>query len=140
MNFFNIGTAELLLIFAIALIVVGPRRLPEIAQGLGKIMRDLRQMSQEFTVDVMREVNAPAREDEALNFVKDEAKEIAAQDVSEQPVQSLGKIINDVRKISQEFTEEITRELNVSLDSVENEAKKIVDQDVSEKAANGDPS
>ena len=89
-------------------------------------------MSQEFTVDMMREVNAPAREDEA--------KEIAAQDVSEQPLQSLGKIINDVRKISQEFTEEITRELNVSLDSVENEAKKIVDQVVSEKAANGDPS
>jgi len=64
MNFFNIGTAELLLIFAIALIVVGPRRLPEIAQGLGKIMRDLRQMSQEFTVDVMREINAPAKENE----------------------------------------------------------------------------
>ena len=132
MNFFNIGTAELLLIFVIALIVVGPRRLPEIAQSLGKIVSDVRKMSQEFTVDMMREVNAPAGEDEA--------KEIAAQDVSEQPVQSLGKIINDVRKISQEFTEEITRELNVSLDSVENEAKKIVDQDVSEKAANGDPS
>jgi len=26
MNFFNIGTAELMLIFVIALIVVGPRR------------------------------------------------------------------------------------------------------------------
>jgi len=132
MNFFNIGTAELLLIFVIALIVVGPRRLPEIAQSLGKIVSDVRKMSQEFTVDMMREVNAPAREDEA--------KEIAAQDVSEQPLQSLGKIINDVRKISQEFTEEITRELNISLDSAENEAKKIVDQDISEKAANGDPS
>ena len=132
MNFFNIGTAELLLIFVIALIVVGPRRLPEIAQSLGKIVSDVRKMSQEFTVDMMREVNAPAGEDEA--------KEIAAQDVSEQPVQSLGKIINDVRKISQEFTEEITRELNISLDSAGNEAKKIVDQDISEKAANGDPS
>ncbi len=132
MNFFNIGTAELLLIFVIALIVVGPRRLPEIAQSLGKIMRDLRKMSQEFTVDMMREVNAPAREDEA--------KEIAAQDVSEQPVQSIGKIISDVKKITQEFTEEITRELNVSIDSVEDVAKKIVSQDVSEKASNGDQS
>jgi Tat protein translocase TatB subunit len=130
MNFFNIGTAELLLIFVIALIVVGPRRLPEIAQGLGKIMRDLRQMSQEFTVDMMREVNAPAREDEA--------KEIAAQDVSEQPVQSLGEIVSDVRKISQEFTEEITRELTVSLDPKESGAKKIADQNVSEKSAQGD--
>ena len=60
MNFFNIGPAELLLIFAIALIVVGPRRLPEIAQGLGKIINDVRKMSQEFTVDMMREMNAPS--------------------------------------------------------------------------------
>ena len=140
MNFFNIGTAELLLIFVIALIVVGPRRLPEIAKSFGKIVSDVRKISQEFTGDMMRDVNAPAREDEALNFVKDEAKEITAQDVSEQPVQSIGKIINDVKKITQEFTEEITRELNVSIDSVEDAAKKIVDQDVSEKASNRDQS
>lgn len=52
MNFFNIGTAELILIFIIALIVVGPRRLPEIARSLGKIMNDLRRMSQEFTAQM----------------------------------------------------------------------------------------
>jgi len=132
MNFFNIGTAELLLIFVIALIVVGPRRLPEIAKSFGKIVSDVRKMSQEFTGDIMREVNAPAGEDEA--------QEPAAQDVSEQPVQSIGKIISDVKKITQEFTEEVTRELNVSIDSVEDVAKKIVGQDVSEKASNGDQS
>jgi Tat protein translocase TatB subunit len=76
MNFFNIGTAELILIFIIALIFVGPRRLPEIGRSIGKIMRDLRQMSQEFTVDVMREMNAPAKENEA--------KDIADQDGSEE--------------------------------------------------------
>lgn len=62
MNFFNIGTAELLLIFLIALIVVGPRRLPEIARNLGKIMNDLRKMSQEFTTQMTQELNAPAKE------------------------------------------------------------------------------
>jgi len=62
MNFFNIGTGELLLIFVIALIVVGPRRLPEIARTLGKIMNDLRKMSQEFTTQMTQELNAPAKE------------------------------------------------------------------------------
>jgi len=76
MNFFNIGAPELILIFIIALIVVGPRRLPEIGRSIGKIMRDLRQMSQEFTVDVMREMNAPAKENKT--------KEIADQDGSEE--------------------------------------------------------
>ncbi|MBL7184072.1 MAG: twin-arginine translocase subunit TatB [Anaerolineae bacterium] len=64
MNFFNIGTAELLLIFAIALIVVGPRRLPEIGREFGKILNDLRKMSQEFTTQMTQELNAPAKENE----------------------------------------------------------------------------
>jgi Tat protein translocase TatB subunit len=101
MNFLNIGTAELLLIFAIALIVVGPRRLPEVARSLGKIVNDLRRMSQEFTTDLARELNAPAeelremtRELEApakefremtreLEAPAEELKEIADQDASE---------------------------------------------------------
>jgi len=75
MNFFNIGTAELLQIFAIALIVVGPRRLPQIARDFGKILSDVRQMSQEFTAPIMQEMNAPAKENET--------KEIATQNVHE---------------------------------------------------------
>jgi sec-independent protein translocase protein TatB len=62
MNFFNIGTAELLLIFVVALIVVGPRRLPEIARTLGKIVTDVRKMSQDFTTEMTRELEAPAEE------------------------------------------------------------------------------
>ncbi len=132
MNFFNIGTAELLLIFVIALIVVGPRRLPEIAQSLGKIVSDVRKMSQEFTMEMTRELNAPSGSKETAT------KKIAGRNASEKPVQGLGKIVNDVRKISQEFTEEITRELNTSLDSVENGAKRIADQNVPEKPTQGD--
>ena len=36
---FGIGWAELLLIFIIVLLLFGAKRLPEIAQGLGKIGR-----------------------------------------------------------------------------------------------------
>ena len=78
MNFFNIGTAELMLVFVIALVVVGPRRLPEVGRTLGKVLRDVRQMSQEFTAPIMQEMNAPAEENEV--------KEIAAQSVSEKAV------------------------------------------------------
>ena len=86
MNIFNIGTAELLLIFAIALIVVGPRRLPEVARSLGKIVNDLRRMSQEFTTDLTRELDAPAKElrevTRELEAPVKEIKEIVEQDVS----------------------------------------------------------
>ena len=35
----NIGISELLVIFVIALLVIGPKRLPEVARGLGEAMR-----------------------------------------------------------------------------------------------------
>lgn len=35
----NLGLSELLVIFAVALLVIGPRRLPEVARGLGQAAR-----------------------------------------------------------------------------------------------------
>lgn len=69
MNFFNIGTAELLLIFVIALIVVGPRRLPELAKSFGKIVGDVRKMSQEFTAQITQELDAIPKEDEIRELI-----------------------------------------------------------------------
>jgi Tat protein translocase TatB subunit len=132
MNFFNIGTAELLLIFAIALIVVGPRRLPEIARTLGKIVNDVRKISQEFTVDVMREVNAPS------DSAEGESGKTTEQDASENPIQSLGEIARDVKKISQDLTQEITRDLSISLDSEESKAPQDAGQSASEKSVQED--
>jgi len=35
----NLGLSELLVIFVIALLVIGPKRLPEVARGLGEALR-----------------------------------------------------------------------------------------------------
>ena len=43
----NIGPPELLLIFVIALVIVGPQRLPELGRTIGKGMRELRKMQDE---------------------------------------------------------------------------------------------
>ncbi len=44
---FNIGVPELLVILAIALIVFGPNKLPELAKGLGKAIREFKKASEE---------------------------------------------------------------------------------------------
>src|SRR5436190_1693447 len=39
---FGLGMGELLVIFVVALLVLGPKRLPDVATGLGKAIRDFR--------------------------------------------------------------------------------------------------
>ena len=55
--FESIGTQELLLIGIVALIFLGPRRMPEIARKLGKMMSDFRNTTNEFKATWEREVN-----------------------------------------------------------------------------------
>ena len=44
---FNIGLPELLIILAIALIVFGPNKLPELAKAFGKAMREFKKATEE---------------------------------------------------------------------------------------------
>jgi len=55
--FESIGTQELLLIGVIALIFLGPRRMPEMARKLGKMMSEFRNATSEFKTTWEREVN-----------------------------------------------------------------------------------
>jgi sec-independent protein translocase protein TatB len=62
----NIGTGELIVIAVVALLVLGPQRLPELARGIGKFLREFRRQTDEVRGVVEREfykmdqeVNAP---------------------------------------------------------------------------------
>jgi sec-independent protein translocase protein TatA len=52
MNFFGMGTWEIMIILIAALVIFGPNRLPEIAGKMGKTVRDLRQMSTDLTSEL----------------------------------------------------------------------------------------
>jgi sec-independent protein translocase protein TatB len=45
---FGIGSTELLLIFVVALLVLGPKSLPKIARTLGRTLGEFRKVSTEF--------------------------------------------------------------------------------------------
>jgi sec-independent protein translocase protein TatB len=49
---FNVGPEKILLILVIALIVLGPRELPEAARKIGNILGELRRMSAGFEHEV----------------------------------------------------------------------------------------
>lgn len=53
--FGKIGTGELILILAIALIVVGPGKLPELGKSLGKSINEFKKFSNEIKEDISLE-------------------------------------------------------------------------------------
>lgn len=57
MNFFGIGLPEMLVILAIALLVFGPKKLPEIGRSLGKALRGFQDASKEFESELKREID-----------------------------------------------------------------------------------
>lgn len=101
----SIGTSELILIGIIALIFLGPRKLPQIARTIGKTMADFRNTTNEFKstwqreVDFDEEVNAlrtgdlaePIPRGEALNDI---TNSIAPPDI--RPVQT--DLFDDLEK------------------------------------------
>ena len=56
---FDIGLQELILIFVIALLVFGPKNLPQLGRSLGRAMREFRRASDEFrsTIETNLQIN-----------------------------------------------------------------------------------
>ena len=54
--FGSLGAGELLLIFAVILIVFGPRKIPEIGRMLGKAMGEFRKATDDLKSTIEREV------------------------------------------------------------------------------------
>ena len=82
---FRIGMTELLVIFVIGLVVLGPKRLPSLARSLGRSLAEFRRASNDIRrdfLDVAEEVRidtANARPDEPAG---DEAREAAQPDAA----------------------------------------------------------
>lgn len=57
MNVFGIGLPEMVLIMVVALLVFGPKKLPEIGRSMGKAIRSFQDASKEFEAEFKREAD-----------------------------------------------------------------------------------
>ena len=58
----GLGWPEILLILALVLVLFGPKRLPEIAEAMGKSIRKFKSATSDATRDVKRELDDVGRE------------------------------------------------------------------------------
>jgi sec-independent protein translocase protein TatA len=54
----NVGFPELIVIFVVALLVFGPKRLPELGRSLGRGLSEFRRASSELKTSIEREIQA----------------------------------------------------------------------------------
>lgn len=113
--FESIGTSELILIGIIALIFLGPRKLPQIARTIGKTMADFRNTTNEFKSTWEREVN-----------FEDEEKALRTGVLDEGPVARVNSIPGneekqvaapEIRQIDKESFEKLANEQNETVDA-----------------------
>ncbi|AFY54452.1 twin arginine-targeting protein translocase, TatA/E family [Rivularia sp. PCC 7116] len=57
MNIFGIGLPEMAVIMAVALLVFGPKKLPEIGRSMGKALRGFQEASQDFQDEFKKEAS-----------------------------------------------------------------------------------
>lgn len=77
---FGLGGSEVIVIFVLALLVFGPRKLPEIGRTIGRTLAEFRKATQDFKVSLEREVD--------LDSVKSAKREIEQTVTFDPPAES----------------------------------------------------
>ncbi|MFL0781391.1 MAG: TatA/E family twin arginine-targeting protein translocase [Prochlorococcus sp.] len=91
MNVFGVGLPEMAVIAAVALVVFGPKRLPELGRTLGKTLKGFQSASKEFEREInkaMAEPELPADSGSQVDLLPDqtavvETKLPSAEDASQ---------------------------------------------------------
>ena len=84
---FGIGLPELMLIMVLALLVLGPQRLPEVARLVGRAYAQLRRASEEFQNTIRQDIAAIERQED-VNRNKAVAQELRERFADVEEVQA----------------------------------------------------
>lgn len=91
---FGMGMPEIILILAIALIVLGPKKLPEIAKSLGRGIAEFKKATQEFKENI--DVDNDLREArDTLREVKDDLEDTVRKSMTETAKQEPDAVSDD---------------------------------------------
>lgn len=94
----SIGMQELILIGAIALIVFGPRKLPQMARTMGKMMAEFRKATSDFKETWEREVDFEEFKEKDPVKPVDYTENTIANTVQENPPQLTAPEIKEIRQ------------------------------------------
>jgi sec-independent protein translocase protein TatB len=109
---FDIGFSELLVIGIVALVVIGPEKLPRLARTLGHLAGKLQRYVSDVKADINREIEL-----EDLKKMRDSMQQ-AASDFQGNFAAEVNKTEAELKQAAEEFNQ-TTDEINKSLDAAQ---------------------
>ena len=76
MNIFGVGLPEVTLILILALLIFGPKKLPELGKQLGKTLKSLKKASNEFQNEINQGMNEEEKEESPKSIESYQTNEI----------------------------------------------------------------
>lgn len=117
MDILGVGFSELIFILLIALMIFGPRRLPEIASKAGKMVRDLRGMYQGLLIEWQREITVAAR----LEELEEARKELV------EARQELSQVRKDVKATAQKDLDQVQENIKDAQENLRESQENITE-------------
>ena len=76
MNIFGVGLPEVTVILILALLIFGPKKLPELGKQLGKTLKSLKKASNEFQNEIDKVMNEEEKDESFKSIESDQTDEI----------------------------------------------------------------
>ena len=108
---FGIGVTEMIVILVIALLVVGPKKLPDMAKGLGKAMGEFKRATTELkeTIEVETSIADVKKTLNEINVSVNETMKETTTSFSDTSVQKREAVLEyDLEEITTSFDDEVT--------------------------------
>ena len=113
---FGIGMPEMILILAVALIVIGPKKLPDLAKSLGRALGEFKKATKDFkeSMDIDDDFKELKDVKNAFHDINTDIKDTIDVDIKHE---------DEIHEISAEFDKEETQEASAESDKEENETE-----------------
>jgi len=76
MNIFGVGLPEVTVILILALLIFGPKKLPELGKQLGKTLKSLKKASNEFQNEIDQVINEEDKDESPISIESNQTNEI----------------------------------------------------------------
>ncbi len=76
MNIFGVGLPEVTVILILALVIFGPKKLPELGKQLGKTLKSLKKASNEFQNEINQVINEENKDESPKSIESNQTNEI----------------------------------------------------------------